>query len=103
MTIVFGRNKSAAFRRNAVWLCRSHSHQWWGTNSARTTVIGRSSDLSIASMYLSSGASRDRYGDSTTSSLMSVSSCAHRLRNSSALDFDVEICTAFTIGENERG
>src|SRR2546421_7643744 len=102
MTIVFGRKRSDALRRIAVWLWRNHSHQWCGTNSLSTTVIGRSSDLSIASMYFRRGATRDRYGDSTTSSLMSVSSCAHRLRNSSALALEVETWTAFTVGDTER-
>ena len=39
MTMVFGRKSSASLSRSAVWLWRIHSHQFLGTNSARTIVI----------------------------------------------------------------
>ena len=40
-TIVFGRAKRRSLRRKAVWLWSRRSHQWRGTNSERTTRIGR--------------------------------------------------------------
>ena len=33
-----GLVSNAAFKRNAVWLCRGYSHQWATTNSGRITV-----------------------------------------------------------------
>src|SRR5437667_6738990 len=38
VTTMPGRASNAAFKRNAVWLCKGYSHQWATTNSGRITV-----------------------------------------------------------------
>src|SRR5438309_5083595 len=103
ITMVFGRKRRLALRRSAVWLWRSHSHQLCGTNEASTTVIGLSESRSaIRSMYLSTGGTSERYGDSMISRGTWPAHASHRLRNSLALSSLVATWTALTAGEMER-
>src|SRR2546425_9607853 len=103
MTIVFGRKSRLALSRSAVWLWSSHSHQLCGTKDARTTVMGLSGSLACnASMYLSSGGTSERYGDSMTSSGTFPAHLSQRLLNSVALSSLVAMWTALTAGEMDR-
>ena len=74
MTMTFLRKSIAPLMRNAVWLWSTTSHQCRGTNSARTTTVGRvGSPSSIASRYLRKGRVIARYGETMTSSSVEIS------------------------------
>src|SRR6478672_12206199 len=78
VTITFGMNSSRPFRRRALWLCRTCSHQWPTTYSGMKTVTTvRGDSLLIRLTYSSTGRVISRYGEAITLSGTEISLSSH--------------------------